>query len=123
MKPTVKLYLKPKYKIGSCAWTLNVGVCMQDYFQNPTDDKLKCNKVVAYSISYFNGKPKITAYHFEKGGSETGNDNLDFISKKDIKEYLKQKAIENYRFRDPHKFTAIEKFNLTAGERKLCNLK
>lgn len=122
MKPTVKLFLKPKYKIGSSAWTLNYGVSMMDYFHNPTDDKLRENKVVGYSISYFNGKAKITAYHFEKGGSETGNHNWDFVSKKEIKEYLKQKAIENYRFRDPYKLTNMEKFNLNAEERKLLKL-
>ena len=36
MKPTLKIYLKPKIKIGKLAWALNYGVCGSDYLQNPS---------------------------------------------------------------------------------------
>lgn len=121
MKPKLKIYLKPKYKIGSMAWTLNFGFSIADYFQNPTDDKLLAREVVGYSINYKNGKAKITSYHYKDGGSDTGRHDWDFISKKAIKEFLKQKAIYDYRYSSGRK-PEIQKFNLTAEEKKLLKI-
>ncbi len=121
MKPTVKIHLKPKYKIGSMLWSLNFGVCMADYFQNPTDDKLRCDKVIGYSISFINGKSTITAYILGNRRSESGNGYWDFVSKKAIKDYLKQKAIESYRFGTGYK-PNIERFPLTTQERELLKI-
>lgn len=121
MKPKVKIHLKPKYKIGSMLWSLNFGVCMADYFQNPTDDKLRCDKVIGYSISFINGKSTITAYILGNRRSESGNGYWDFVSKKAIKDYLKQKAIESYRFGTGYK-PNIERFPLTTQERELLKI-
>jgi hypothetical protein len=118
MKPTVKIYLKPKYKIGSMLWSLNFGFSISDYFQNPTDDKLRSDKVIGYSVSFVGGKSKITAYHLENKRSESGDGYWDFVSKKAIKEHLKKEAINSYRFGTGFK-PNIEKFNLTTQEREL----
>lgn len=116
MKKTLKIYLKPKYKIGSMAWTLNYGFCIADYLQDPTDDKLRANKVVGYNIKYVKGKAKISSYLLEDGRSETGCHNWDFVSKKAIKEYLKSMAIKDYKYSSGIK-PRIERFVLTTQER------
>jgi|LakMenEpi03Aug12_release.lakeMendotaPanAssembly.Ray.scaffolds.fasta_scaffold2497339_1 hypothetical protein len=121
MKPTLKLYLKPKYKIGSLAWTLNYGFSIADYLQNPTDDKLLSNEVVGYNIDYINGKASIKSYQFKKGRSTTGRHSFDFISKKAIKDYLKSIAIKEYRLGTGTK-PRIERFILTAEERNILKL-
>lgn len=122
MKPTVKIHLKPKYKIGSMLWSLNFGFSMSDYFQNPTDDKIRCDKVIGYAISFINGKSTITAYLLKNKRSESGNGHWDFVSKKAIKDYLKKEAITSYRFGTGYK-PNIERFPLTTQERELLKLK
>lgn len=121
MKPTVKIYLKPKYKIGSLAWTLNSGYCIFDYLQDPTDDKLLSRKVIGYNIKYKNGRAIICSYELEDGRTETGKHNWDFVSKKAIKDYLKSIAINDYKFGTGTK-PRIEKFVLTSEERDLLRL-
>ncbi len=122
MKPTLKIHLKPKYKIGSMAWTLNYGFCMADYFQDPTDDKLLAREVVGYSINYKEGKARITAYHYKDGGSDTGKHNWDFVSKKAIKEYLKQRMIYDYKHSTSWSKPRIDKLKLTTQEKELYKI-
>lgn len=121
MKPTLKIHLKPKYKIGECVWSINYGYCMADYFQNPTDDKLLCRKVIGYNIQYRKNKAVINGYFLEGGDTATDVGNWYFGSKKEIKNYLKQEAIRSYRFGTGYK-PKIEKFILTNEERILLKL-
>lgn len=121
MKPTIKICLKPKYKIGSMVWMLNYNVSIMDYILYPSDDKLRSEKVVSYKILYENGKANITSYIFADGHSDSGKYNWSFSTKKELKEYLKGMAIARYKSRSGT-MPNMENFVLTAEERILLKL-
>lgn len=124
MKPTLKLYLKPKVKIGRLAWSLKHGVCRADYFQNPSDDLLMSRKVISYSINYKNGVAKIVTYNYDNG-SDTLEHGWAFPTKKELKAFLRAEMIKKYRTtsKSDHFRPRIDKFVLTQHEKDYLEFK
>lgn len=120
MKPTLKIYLKPRFKIGTLVWGLAEGFCMADYFQNPTDEKIIGRKVIGYNIVFRKGKAQINGYFLEGGGTAQEKSYWDFASKKEMLKHLRTEMLKSYKFGRSFK-NAIEKLVLTPEEKLFLN--
>lgn len=94
MGKKLKIFIKPKFKIGSLVWSLKNGICRADYFQSPSDDKLISTKVIGYNMSYKSKKTEITSYNLEDNTSVTGKYNWEFSTKKELKEFLETEMLK-----------------------------
>lgn len=95
MKPKLKVFLKPKVKIGKQAWLLKTGICRADYYKNPSDDKIESITVVGYIVKIVKNNSRITRYLFENGDTCSMEFGWSFPSKKELKEFLKKESLKN----------------------------